>query len=38
MRMYDIITKKKHGQELTEAEIQEFVTEYTAGRIPDYQV
>lgn len=38
MRMYDIITKKKHGEELTDLEIQEFVTEYTAGNIPDYQV
>lgn len=38
MRMYDIITKKKHGEELTDAEIREFVTEYTEGRIPDYQV
>lgn len=38
MRMYDIITKKKHGEELTDAEIQAFVTEYTEGRIPDYQV
>ena len=38
MRMYDIITKKKHGDELTDLEIQEFVTEYTAGNIPDYQV
>ena len=38
MRMYDIITKKKHGEELTDEEIREFVTEYTEGRIPDYQV
>jgi pyrimidine-nucleoside phosphorylase len=36
--MYDIITKKKHGEELTDEEIREFVTEYTEGRIPDYQV
>ena len=38
MNMYDLITKKKHGTVLTEAEISELVTEYTAGRIPDYQV
>ena len=38
MNMYDLITKKKQGQVLTEAEISELVTEYTAGRIPDYQV
>ena len=38
MRMYDLITKKKHGEELTDAEIREFITEYTAGNVPDYQV
>ena len=38
MRMYDVITKKKHGEELTDSEIREFITEYTEGRIPDYQV
>jgi len=37
MRMYDIITKKKHGGELTEGEIRDFVREYTTGSIPDYQ-
>lgn len=35
--MYDIITKKKHGGELTEGEIRDFVREYTTGSIPDYQ-
>ena len=38
MRMYDVITKKKHGEELTDSEIREFITEYTEGRVPDYQV
>ena len=37
MRMYDLITKKKHGEELSEEEISLFVKEYTAGNIPDYQ-
>ena len=37
MRMYDIITKKKHGEELTEREIRSFVREYTRGTLPDYQ-
>ncbi len=37
MKMYDIITKKKHGQALTKEEIEFFVTGYTAGDIPDYQ-
>ena len=38
MRMYDIITKKKKGEALTEEEIRSFVASYTAGNIPDYQV
>lgn len=37
MRMYDIIHKKKHGNELTEAEIRFFVEGYVKGTIPDYQ-
>ena len=38
MRMYDIIEKKKLGDELSDSEIRELVTEYTEGNIPDYQV
>ena len=38
MRMYDVITKKKHGEELSDSEIREFITEYTHGNVPDYQV
>ncbi len=37
MRMYDIITKKRDGMELTTEEIQFFIKEYTAGNVPDYQ-
>ena len=37
MRMYDIITKKKRGGELSESEIRSFVSGYTRGDIPDYQ-
>lgn len=37
MNMYDIITKKKHGDELTSEEIKFFVDGYTKGEIPDYQ-
>ena len=37
MRMYDIITKKKHAEPLTDEEIREFIRGYTAGEIPDYQ-
>lgn len=38
MRMYDLITKKKHGKALTDAEIRFVVTGYTNGSIPDYQM
>ncbi len=37
MRMYDIILKKRNGNALTKEEIDFFVSEYTAGNIPDYQ-
>ena len=36
-RMYDIITKKKHGEPLTEGEIRFFVEGYTNGTIPHEQ-
>ncbi len=38
MRMYDIITKKRDGGELTDEEIQFFIGGYVKGEIPDYQV
>ncbi|RDW21994.1 pyrimidine-nucleoside phosphorylase [Oceanobacillus chungangensis] len=38
MRMYDIIEKKRDGNELTNEEIQFFINGYTAEEIPDYQV
>ncbi len=38
MRMYDIIEKKKRGEELSEKEIYELIKLYTAGEIPDYQM
>ncbi|WP_050607575.1 pyrimidine-nucleoside phosphorylase [Clostridium niameyense] len=37
MRMYDLILKKRNGNELTTEEINYFVKEYTAGNVPDYQ-
>ncbi|APT18337.1 pyrimidine-nucleoside phosphorylase [Amylolactobacillus amylotrophicus DSM 20534] len=37
MQILDIIKKKRDGNELTAAELQFFVTEYTKGQIPDYQ-
>ncbi|AYC29344.1 pyrimidine-nucleoside phosphorylase [Paenisporosarcina cavernae] len=38
MRFVDIIEKKRDGNELTTEEIQFFISEYTAEKIPDYQV
>lgn len=37
MNMNEIIIKKRNGGALTEEEIRWFVSEYTAGNIPDYQ-
>ena len=38
MRMYDLITKKKLGQELTKEEIYYMIEGFTDGSIPDYQM
>ena len=38
MRMYDLITKKKHGGTLTAEELRCMVEDYVAGEIPDYQM
>lgn len=37
MRMYDVILKKRRGEELTTEEINFFVEGFTKGEIPDYQ-
>lgn len=37
MRFYDIIKKKRDGNELSTEEINFFVSSYTQGHIPDYQ-
>ncbi|KAA1039292.1 pyrimidine-nucleoside phosphorylase [Macrococcus equipercicus] len=37
MRMVDIIAKKRDGGELSQEEIEFFITGYTNGEIPDYQ-
>lgn len=38
MRAYDLIYKKRQGEELTSAEIRFLIDGYTAGAIPDYQM
>lgn len=38
MRMYDIIARKRDGQELSEAEISYLIRGYVDGSIPDYQM
>ncbi|MBQ9085456.1 MAG: thymidine phosphorylase [Clostridia bacterium] len=38
MRAYDIIDKKKRGEELSAEEIKFFTRGYLSGEIPDYQV
>lgn len=38
MRMYDVIMKKRNGGELSKEEIRYFISNYTNGAIPDYQV
>lgn len=38
MNMYELIVKKKRGGELAKGEIDWMIQEYTAGRIPDYQM
>ena len=38
MRFYDLITKKKHGEELSEEEIAFLGRSYVNGDIPDYQM
>lgn len=38
MRMYDLIAKKKRGEELTTEEIRYMIEGFTDGSIPDYQM
>jgi len=38
MRMYDLIIKKRNGEELSTKEIDFIIENYTEGSIPDYQV
>lgn len=38
MRMYDLIMKKKQGEELSTEEIRYMISGFTDGTIPDYQM
>ncbi len=38
MRMYDLIEKKRNGEELTEKEIRWLIKGYVEGDIPEYQM
>lgn len=38
MRMYDLIMKKRNGGSLSREEIEYMIAEYTADRVPDYQM
>lgn len=38
MRMYDLIVKKKKGEELSTEEIRYMIEGFTSGEIPDYQM
>ena len=38
MRFYDLIVRKRNGQELNQEEIDFMIKEYIEGRIPDYQM
>ena len=38
MRMYDLIEKKKHGQELSREEIAYMIRGFVDGQVPDYQM
>jgi pyrimidine-nucleoside phosphorylase len=38
MRVYDLITKKKHGVKLSKEEINYIIEGYVSGDIPDYQI
>jgi pyrimidine-nucleoside phosphorylase len=35
--MVDLIARKRDGRELTTEQIRTFITDYTAGNVPDYQ-
>jgi pyrimidine-nucleoside phosphorylase len=38
MRAYELIKSKRDGQTLSSADIQTFISQYTSGEVPDYQM
>lgn len=38
MRIYDILLKKRNGQELSEQEVTQIIKGYASGTVPDYQM
>ncbi len=38
MRMYDMIAKKRDGEELSEQEMNELISGFVLGEVPDYQM
>ena len=38
MRAVDCIIKKRNGEKLNKADIDELISGYVAGEIPDYQI
>jgi len=38
LSVYEILNRKRRGEALTDTEIQAFVSGFTAGQIPDYQM
>ena len=38
LSVYEVLNRKRRGEALTSAEIEEVIKRYTAGNIPDYQI
>ena len=38
LSVYEVLNRKRRGEALTSAEIEEIIKRYTAGNIPDYQI
>ena len=38
LSVYEVLNRKRRGEALPSAEIEEVIKRYTAGNIPDYQI